>query len=100
MSITAPILNVPEVSTLGFFMPVSIVAALSAATQRSFEDPVNTSIPLIFSSPGVQLLKRSEIVNGEREKKRRGLGFGSFPSPFQSADTIALISLSVAPFNK
>ena len=49
-------MNVPEVSTLGFFMPVSIVAALSAATQRSFEDPVNTSIPLIFWEGEAQIL--------------------------------------------
>lgn len=68
MSITAPILNVPEVSTLGFFMPFSIVAALSAATQRSFEDPVNTSVPLIFSSPRENMSAKRKKTGEERHK--------------------------------
>lgn len=61
-------MNVPEVSTLGFFMPVSIVAALSAATQRSFEDPVNTSIPLIFSSPRENMSAKRKKTGKERHK--------------------------------
>lgn len=52
-------------TTLGFFMPVSIVAALSAATQRSFKDPINTSVPLIFSSPRV--CEKKEHWEGEAQ---------------------------------
>ena len=67
-SITAPILNVPEVSTLVFFMPVSIKATLSAATQRSFEDPINTSVPLIFSSPRGNMSAQKQKTGKERHK--------------------------------